>query len=610
MIEMKEEARSDRPARSVSRRILWPMALAAVLGSALSIGALLLVRRVTPDFVAARASAALGRTVTVASVGVAFRPGPRIRTGAISVASGPTARAAELQPAWWSLLRGDPRLRAVRLDGAMLTLTRNRDGGVEVRGLEHLTQSGGSRPPTPTTTMPVAALPSIELVDADLTWIDHALRARPVTMRIALKRARVRGVREGASARFEIQGGLAVAKRRGDFVLSGTAGPLREAASLGSQPVAVQLKTQDVEAAWLVPYLPASWNISRAEGPLDAEISLHQSDTGELEGRLQISLGAGFVDFNAFRFAGPGTFESGLRWADDALVLSDAKLATAGATRYDRHVEQLESRFAYRNETLTLESLQAQAYGGRLTHQGKYQFGAQTLLDLELTLSGASLAQLVGATGPELPASPMVDAQAQISGPVDEPRKLRGSGTFTAHGGEVLFAGLSESVGDALTGFVPKWARRRKPKPPPTRTRLHRAAFPFTLEGGRAQTDALEIITDDYRIRGRGDVDVVDRTLDLEIDVAFTAQGIEQVVSYAASAAHLRASRQLPSIPVHVSGPLDDVRFQPKLGAAPMASLAGLLWGAGAAVDLTEAATREAADVVEGRFGESSDGSR
>ena len=84
--------------------------------------------------------------------------------------------------------------------------------------------------------------------------------------------------------------------------------------------------------------------------------------------------------------------------------------------------------------------------------------------------------------------------------------------------------------------------------------------------------------------------------------MSFTAKGVEKVVTYAASAARDEERRQLPPVPVHMSGPFEDVHYRPMLGAAPMASLAGVLWGAQEVLDLTRGTARGAAGIIERPF--------
>lgn len=592
-----------RPSR---RRLI---VLLAVLCAGLLI--LVVVSRVgawlVPDFVEREASAALGQPVQVGSVGIVFRPGPRVRARDISIGSGPSAGAAVLRLAWSGLLRGEAKTVGVRLEGAKLALVRRQDGSVNVRGLELPEQIDGSTE-TGAAGSALSAIPPVEVVDSELLWIDHTLGPEPVTRTIAVKRARLRDLGREQSVRFSVKGVVSGDDKPSAKVsISGSAGPFRAGDAFVDQPFQLELDASDLEASWVTPYLPASWEIPRAAGPLELELQLGQDEREEITGELEVAIGEGFVEFSTFRFVGPAKFESGLHWAEDELTLTKAELESASASRLERDggplktqfVEQLRTQFAYADETLRVESLDAKAYGGTLTHDGSIHFGAKTRVDIETKLAGAVLSELVHVTENGLPAASVVAGEIHLQGPIGEPRALRGSGTLSARGGEVLYQGLTASVGKALTSFVPAWARRKGPKVAVARTKLKGLTFPFTLENGRARTETLEIVTDDYHLKGRGELDIVDRSLDFDIEVAFTAQGTERIVSYASSTTHLSAHKQLPSLPVHVSGSLDEVHFRAKLGAAPLASVAGVLWGADSLVGATTGVVKGAAGLIE-----------
>jgi len=189
------------PPRSPWRRIA--LALAALLGVAVALVAVLalllgssaVTGRVT-DLVLPRASAALGRDVTMAGARLALFPNPRVGLSRLAVAGRPgepplvEAESLDVEVGLWPLLRSlgkEIDVRSVVLVRPAVNLVRARDGSWSYEGLGAKPEArpgarpGGARPPPPPPTpagppeaAPAVAVRSLRIDGAAIRVIDRS----------------------------------------------------------------------------------------------------------------------------------------------------------------------------------------------------------------------------------------------------------------------------------------------------------------------------------------------------------------------------------------------------------------------------------------------------
>jgi AsmA protein len=153
MAEKKISRAGRRIALAIALVLGLPLLLAGVALALLDAGA---VNRQVMDAVLPRASAALGREVTVRGADLDLFPHPRVRLEGLTVAGRPgepalvAGEAVEASVALWPLLRSlgrEVEVRAVTLERPVLELVRARDGSWNFEGLGAAGAAGKAAPP-------------------------------------------------------------------------------------------------------------------------------------------------------------------------------------------------------------------------------------------------------------------------------------------------------------------------------------------------------------------------------------------------------------------------------------------------------------------------------
>jgi len=132
---------------------------------------LLIQRNLSPEAVARRGSDLLGRPVSVASVGLAFRPALRIRAEDVRIEGAASADAVEVELALRPLLRGRLEPAELNLRRPRFLVERDGSGGLRVRLLHRPGHEGGGGG--------LPALPALSARDGEIALVDAEGRPAP-----------------------------------------------------------------------------------------------------------------------------------------------------------------------------------------------------------------------------------------------------------------------------------------------------------------------------------------------------------------------------------------------------------------------------------------------
>ncbi len=170
--------------RRLRRAFLWGAGLLVVGALAVLVAVPFAIRSVvTPAFVAARASSALGREVSVGAVGLHFTPLLRIRLERVAIAPDVVLGAIDVGLRVVSLLERKIEVDLVEVEDASFTLVRRADGGIVLHGAipaEDASKQAGVEDAEPVGPPALPRLPRIELRRVNVAFVDHAIADPPL----------------------------------------------------------------------------------------------------------------------------------------------------------------------------------------------------------------------------------------------------------------------------------------------------------------------------------------------------------------------------------------------------------------------------------------------
>jgi uncharacterized protein involved in outer membrane biogenesis len=597
-------------------------------------------RLASREAVQARLEALLGRDLRLGAAEIRLAPGPRIHLEDVDLGPGVQLGELDVDLADAALLQGRIELDELSARGVHLTLRRGRDGAIG------LGAGAPSRLP---------ALARVEIRDAHVTWIDESRPglgplelevsrfelddlAPGGTARLALV-ARVGADGSRGSLELEAQ--------------AGQLGPeLSLGAAPGSLALVARGLDAALPAAFLPPAW--SLRLEGA-GELDVALELRRAADGALDGALDLALRGAALSRGALRAAAPMRLVGTLRRSGGELelratrveaaeaalgplrarelagtlgfargeldaALRPAELEVAGArletvsvsgrlrpgappdvrdgelraerAALGRHsARDVEARFALHAETLEVEELRFDAWGGRVVQRGRVQLGAPPRIALDLEAEDLDVAQLAGAAAEGEPT--LLGGRAQASGPwTGEPNwlaPLSGQGRVRLRGGALYGAQLLRAITDALVAAVPGSGLVPGTRRAPRQTRLESAAASFAIRAGRIHSEDIDLVTGDYRVRGAGSLGH-DGDVAIRANVVLSSPGVDLLATSVGSTRYLPRAFRSPAIPVVVTGTLARPAIRADTTSLPVATARGLLGLPERALDVVKGA--------------------
>lgn len=443
--------------------ILALAALAILAAGAFALGELAR-RLVSREALEARLSDLLGQQLALGEVETRLAPGPQIHLERVALEPGVQVDELDVDLSEAALVQGRIEPDELSARGVRLTLVRGRDGAIGVGS------GSGRRPP---------ALASVEVRDAQVTWIDEA---RPAlgALELAVSHFALDDLAPGRTARVALVASVAPGGARGRLELEAEAGPLGANLALLSGPGSLALVAHGLDPALAAAYLPPAWDLRlEGAGAVDAALRLRRHSAGTLEGELDLALGGAALARRELRARAPIRLVGTLRRTNGELELRASRVEAAeavvggirgfqvagrlayakgeidgalrpaaleiagirldsvsisgrlrpgeppavkdGALRAERAslrrhaARDVAMRFALHAGTLAVEELRFDAWGGRVAQRGRIELGAPPRIALDLEAEDLDLAALAGAAAAGEPTR--LSGRAQVSGP-------------------------------------------------------------------------------------------------------------------------------------------------------------------------------------------------
>ena len=560
-----------------SRRWIQAALLVGVILLAVWVVRVAIPRHIIPASVlSARASEALGRQVHVDDVELRLLPYPRIVLVEVTIEDLGQAARAEVDLLVRALFDRRMVISRLVLVGLKAQVERDTAGKFSLSGLTR-DPDEGTEEPEPAACCP--SLPSIEIVDATLSFIDHASASSSGPLPIRVRWGNLRDFSPGELSRFEVEGEIGEGGSKGRFEVSGSYGPLDPDLPLVKQPLALSIRTERVEAGLVVPSLPRKWLIRDAAGPMNARIELTNLNRDPVEGRLEIDMVPGTVNLAGVLIEGRTRFRSNLRIAKRKLALTEGTLKTDGASMMQTHISEAVASFSLRERTLEFRPLEFVFHEGQVSKTGSIVFvkGGPPAFDIELQIEGLDFVALTEAAGfnPDPADRPRLAMDAHLRGSWTKVENfyskvgaepLDGEGWVELRGGEILSQGLLSSLAAMIPSSILKGKRRQTEASRGQHIKFDYARGNFVIEDGVIHTDDLQFQTESYRVTGSG-TGTLDGRVDLDTEVALTTKGLDQILSLASLNAEApgKERRHYPPIKVEITGPLNDLDFDPDL---------------------------------------------
>ena len=307
------------------RKLLW--VASGVLGFfavVLVAAALLLDRVLTPDLVAQRASALLGEPVRVEAVGVHLHPTLAIVLEGVSIGDAIAIGSAEVDLADGALLRGRVQPDEVEIERLRLQLVRDADGRLALVG------RGSQDEDAPAAGFRLPPRLRFEVREAEVEWLDRTLRDVPPVV-VHLERLLLERGGENAAVALEGVASLEGHGAGSRVSVRGEVGPWEGGQPLSAQPLALDIEAESLDASWVLPYLPAEWNVHRVTARPDATLRWRGRWSGECEVDVDVAWHDGIVDAEGLVLSGPSRLRAPLRRSHGAASLDGATFQASGA---------------------------------------------------------------------------------------------------------------------------------------------------------------------------------------------------------------------------------------------------------------------------------------
>jgi len=370
----------------------------------------------------------------------------------------------------------------------------------------------------------------------------------------------------------------------------------------------VRITTDGIEAAQIVPHLPPKWGVRDATGALFSRIALTWGEDAGLTGDLDLRLSPGTLDYAGIRARDEIAFQAELR-DDGVFRMERAHVTAAAATLGPVEASALESRFDYAQRTATFESISFDAWGGSVQAEGTVGIRDPLEFDLEASVKNLVPDQMRGGSVEAVPAdATRLDGSASLHGHwrggEDWLDPITGTGNVSLRGGRVV----SGDVIKTLVRLLPTQVQKRDGDdhgPAWDTTPLEELTTSFRLEGGRAYSRDLKMVTADYAIDAQG---WFDPTTDYAFNGAldFTSDGFAKLRHLT----HLDDKAALPPVPFQVKGNIADRTFALEMDEEPLTAVIVVPWAVHQAVDSTSDAIGGGVHAAEGALGAGADAAK
>lgn len=463
----------------------------------------------------------------------------------------------------------------------------------------------------------VFGLSSVEARDAELMLSGP----RGAEVHLFIDSLDARNLAQGARTTLRVEARLGNGEQ-GHVWFEAETGSLSIHPNFDALPISLEIRGESVEASLLEGFLPVGWAMQSRDLQFDGELQMSGAFAtgfaGDLDLRLRTgTLGLGPIELHAparlsghvldegadaqaelsleineggalevagLRLGAPATASGLLLAGGNALAFRGVHLAADHAELRGFRVGAVEAELAFEDGTLSFEPFVFEAYGGAWTQHGKLSLGAVPAFEVEVGVRDLRIEELAAVAlgrAVERPEEPiLLNGNGRFSGHwTGESRWLdpiAGEGRLDLRGGFVPSSRLLQAVFLAILDRLPLLGNLADDASTVSRTPIERARIPFRIAEGRFHSDALTLITGDYRLNGKGSLSH-DLEIAAEIELSLTRDGTSKLLAFGAVSNPLRDALRIPAIPVEVTGPLDAPRIRADVSRLPMTTLHELL---------------------------------
>jgi len=477
----------------------------------------------------------LGVPVRVDSATARLLPYPSVRLEGLAFERDITIERAVVKLRILALLRGGFEGARVRIRGAHVTLLRRADGSVQLGDVETAVETGDrAKPASRPRALP--ALPHAELRDTVIRYVDHTVSSGQQVTELHLRTTDVRT--HHASDELEIHASGRLDAESGSDSLH-VAVQLGAAPEQGKRPLSVDIQMDGIDPARVVPHLPRKWGIRAAVGSLAGRIFLAWGQVDGFDGELDLHFSPGTADYGPI----------------------DAR--------------ELKGRLGYTKHVVTFDALEFEGWGGSVSAKGTLTVEHPLAFDLELAAKGLA-PERFGQPDHPLPDDPMrMDAEASLrgnwQGGADWLVPIHGSARLSMQGGQVPSGKLLDTLVERLPSHWPRHEGDTPHKSLDT-TPLQRLSASFDVEGERAYTRDLTLVTEEYNITAEGSIG---SSSDYAFDgaFAFAPKGLMRLLAAARIDGRPDQRGKAPKVPFKVTGNLADGSYSVHVEQQPLTAL-------------------------------------
>jgi len=548
-----------RIATAVACAVLLLLALQAALSRALPLDALI-----------EKWATNLGVPVRVDSATARLLPYPSVRLEGLAFERDITIERAVVKLRILALLRGGFEGGRVRIRGAHVTLLRRADGSVQLGDLATAVETGDrAKPASRPRALP--ALPHAELRDTVIRYVDHTVSSGQQVTELHLRTTDVRT--HHASDELEIHASGRLDSESGSDSLH-VAVQLGAAPEQGKRPLSVDIQMDGIDPARVVPHLPRKWGIRAAVGSLAGRIFLAWGQVDGFDGELDLHFSPGTADYAGVHCGGQIDFQAQLH-DDGEFSLTDGRVRADTASFGPIDARELKGRLGYTKHVVTFDALEFEGWGGSVSAKGTLTVEHPLAFDLELAAKGLA-PERFGQPDHPLPDDPMrMDAEASLrgnwQGGADWLVPIHGSARLSMQGGQVPSGKLLDTLVERLPSHWPRHEGDTPHKSLDT-TPLQRLSASFDVEGERAYTRDLTLVTEEYNITAEGSIG---SSSDYAFDgaFAFAPKGLMRLLAAARIDGRPDQRGKAPKVPFKVTGNLADGSYSVHVEQQPLTAL-------------------------------------
>lgn len=266
-----------------------------------------------------------------------------------------------------------------------------------------------------------------------------------------------------------------------------------------------------------------------------------------------------------------------LRISNKTAVFSGS-VSSSKAVLSDFELADLKSNLSLTGDKARVNSFSTKAYDGTISGKASYTMGAAPEFALISSVKGIDLKTFLTSRDPggEQNIEGKANLDINVFGSGTEWEKitpaLKGTAKAEIVDGAVLDINLAEEVLKGITGlpgltvFISPRVRDRYPQVFGTRdTEFEEFKASFILEKGKMRTNDLRITSSDYRITGRGWIDL-DSRVDMKSLLTLSKELSEDLEEDVQELKYISSDKGLIEIPFAISGTLPDAKPKPDMG--------------------------------------------